>query len=61
MFEKSNFKNGQKNNFGMIPIDLGQPEGMLGDEGEQDGEGDEGVQPGNVCREERGQHLQKYP
>ena len=43
----------------MIPIDLGQPEGMLGDEGEQDGEGDEGVQPGNVCREERGRNLEE--
>ena len=37
-----------------------EPEGVVGDEGKQDGEGNESVQPGNVCREERGQHLEKY-
>ena len=39
----------------------GQPEDVVVEEGNQDGEGDENVQPGNVGREERGQHLQKSP
>ena len=42
-------------------VGLVQPEGVVGDEGKQDGEGNESVQPGNVCREERGQHLEKTP
>ena len=39
-------------------LDLGQPEGVLGDKGEQDGEGNEGVEPGNVRGEERGRNLE---
>ena len=37
---------------------IGQPEGVLGDKGEQDGEGNEGVEPGNVRGEERGRNLE---
>ena len=32
---------------------LGPPEGVLGDEGEDDGEGDGEMQPGNVGGKER--------
>ena len=40
-------------------IALGRPEGVLGDEGQDDGEGDEGVQPGNVCWKDWRRHLEK--
>ena len=42
-----------------IPIALDRPEGVLGDEGQDDGEGDEGVQPGNVCWKDWRRHLEK--
>ena len=36
---------------------LGPPEGVLGDEGEDDGEGDGEMQPGNVGGKERRRRL----
>ena len=40
---KIQFQEWSKKHFGMIPIDLGQPEGMLGDEGEKNDKGDGSV------------------
>ena len=34
-------------------MEIGPPEGVLGDEGEDDGEGDGEMQPGNVGGKER--------
>ena len=40
-----------------ISDSLGPPEGVLGDEGEDDGEGDGEMQPGNVGGKERRRRL----
>ena len=39
-------------------VRLGQPEGVVGGEGKDDGEGDESVQPGNVCWKDWRRHLE---